>query len=125
MVFRFAHLSWPDSGVSCPPLALAQTSATLAGQTVDATGARLPGVRVTATQTETGLARTATTDAEGRFTFAGLPAGEYGFRAELTGFRTVVRTGIRLTVAEQASVTLTLQVGAAEAVTVTGSQRRS
>ena len=59
---------------------------------------------------------------QGRFTFAGLPAGDYGFRAELTGFRPVVRTGIRLTVAEHARLTLTLQVGAAEAVTVTGSQ---
>ena len=125
MVFRWRVVVSLLLTVLWPALGWAQTSATVVGQTVDATGARLPGVLVTATQTETGLARTATSDVQGRFTFAGLPAGDYRFRAELTGFRTVVRTGIRLSVAEQASLTLTLQVGAAEAVTVTGSHRSS
>jgi len=120
VVFRVRHLLWLILAF-LPALAVAQTSATLVGQTVDATGARLAAVRVTATHTETGLARVATTDAEGRFTLAGLPVGEYGLRAELSGFQSVVRTGIRLTVAEQVSVTLTLQVGTAEAVTVTTS----
>jgi len=104
-----------------PSAAFAQTSATLVGQTLDATGSKLAGVRVTATHVETGLARTTTTDVEGRFVLAGLPVGEYGLKGELSGFQTVVRTGLRLTVAEQVPVTLTLQVGAAEAVTVTTS----
>jgi hypothetical protein len=100
--------------------AAAQTAATLVGRTTDTNGEALPGVTVTATSTETGAARTLTSDDNGRFLFAGLPVGDYTLRAELNGFRPLVRSGVRLTVAQQASVTLTLQVGVAEAVTVVG-----
>jgi hypothetical protein len=96
----------------------AQTTATLVGQVVDATGGRLPGVRLTVTNEETAAARSTATDAEGRFALAGLPPGEYIVRAELTKFRPLVRTGVRLTVGQQASLTLTLQLGAAEELRV-------
>ena len=49
-----------------------------------------------------------------------LSAGEYELRASLDGFRPLVQTGLRLTVGESAAVTLTLQVGTAEEVTVRG-----
>jgi hypothetical protein len=98
----------------------AQTVATLVGRTVDANGDDLPGVRVTATNTETGAARTTTSDDTGRFTIAGLPVGDYTVRAELNGFRPLVRSGVRLNVAQQAAVVLELQVGATEVVTVVG-----
>ena len=98
--------------------AAAQTTATLVGRTVDANGDALPGVRLTATNDETGAARSTTSDDTGRFTFASLPVGDYTLRAELNGFRPLVRSGVRLTVAEQAALTLALQVGATEAVTV-------
>ena len=103
--------------------AAAQTTATLVGTVLDQTGGRLPGVRVTATDTGTSVARQSQTDIEGRFTFASLPAGEYALRAELAGFRPLVRTGVRLTVAEQASVTLTLEVGSTEEVRVVAGTR--
>jgi len=99
-------------------LAQAQTTATLVGQTVDTNGGRLPAVRVVATNVETSVARSTESDLEGRFTFASLPVGEYSLRAELPGFRPLMRTGVRLTVAEQASVTLALEVGATEEVRV-------
>jgi carboxypeptidase family protein/TonB-dependent receptor-like protein len=118
VVFRVRLLLWLIL-TAIPAAALAQTSATLVGQAIDATGARLAGVRITATQAETRLARTTTTDAEGRFVLPGLPVGDYELKGELTGFQTAVRTGVRLTVAEQVPITLTLQVGAAEVVTVT------
>ena len=60
------------------------------------------------------------TDSEGRFNAAALSAGEYELRASLDGFRPLVQTGLRLTVGESAAVTLTLQVGTAEEVTVRG-----
>lgn len=98
--------------------AAAQTTATLAGHAEDASGARLPGVTVTLSSAATGLTRTAVTDGEGRFTFAGLPAGEYLARAELPGFRPLVQTGLRLSVGEQASLVMPLVAGAAEEVRV-------
>ena len=103
-----------------PSPAVAQTSATLVGVVQDAQGGRLPGVSVRIRQTETGVARDVVTDSEGRFNAAALSAGEYELRASLDGFRPLVQTGLRLTVGESAAVTLTLQVGTAEEVTVRG-----
>ena len=100
------------------PLA-AQTTATLTGVAEDASGGVLPGVTVTWRHLETGATRATTTGSDGRFTLSALPVGAYEVRAELTGFRPLVRTGVSLTVNEQASLTLTLQVGAAEEITVT------
>ena len=101
-------------------LAAAQTSATLVGRTVDANGVALPGVTLTATNTETGASRTISSDDDGRFLFAALPVGDYTIRGEINGFRPLVRSGLRLTVAQQASITLTLQVGATDEITVVG-----
>ena len=103
-----------------PALASAQTSATLAGLVQDDAGGRLPGVSIAVTSASTGAVRHAVSDAEGRFALAGLPAGEYAVRAELQGFRPLLRTGLLLSVGEHASLTLTLTAGAAEEVRVTG-----
>ncbi|MEO6224108.1 MAG: TonB-dependent receptor [Vicinamibacterales bacterium] len=105
--------------VSAVP-ALAQTGATLAGVAQDATGAVLPSVQIVARQLSTGATRQATSGGDGRFTIAGLTAGNYEVRAELTGFRPLVRSGIVLTVGENAALVLKMEVGATEAVTVTG-----
>jgi hypothetical protein len=98
--------------------ARAQIAATLVGSVEDQTGARIADVRITLTNTGTGVVRESTTDAEGRFTFAAIPAGEYVVRASRSGYRTIVREGIRLTVAEQTSLALVLQVGIEEDVRV-------
>ncbi|MCR4375029.1 MAG: TonB-dependent receptor, partial [Acidobacteria bacterium] len=100
--------------------AWAQTSATLAGVAQDASGGVLPGTQVSARNVATGVTRQTTTEADGRFRLAGLPAGDYEVRLELSGFRPLVRTGIHLTVGENASLILTLEVGATEVVTVSG-----
>ena len=96
------------------------TTSTLAGRILDSSGAVLPGVALTARQTETGLQRTTTSDTQGRYVIAALPPGTYEIRAELTGFRPLVRTGVTLTIAQTAIVDLTMMVGVAEAVTVVG-----
>ncbi|MEO5823842.1 MAG: carboxypeptidase regulatory-like domain-containing protein, partial [Vicinamibacteraceae bacterium] len=100
--------------------ALAQTSATLVGIVQDAQGGRLPGVSVRIRDVATGVARDIVTDTEGRFRAAALLAGEYELRASLQGFRPLLQSSLRLTVGESAAVTLTLQVGTAEEVTVQG-----
>jgi hypothetical protein len=102
-----------------PVVAIGQTTASLSGRVADASGAALPGVAVAARRTDTGFERLATSDTAGRYTFPLLQAGEYEIRAELAGFRPLVRR-IRLTVAEHVAVDLTLEVGGvAEALTVT------
>lgn len=103
-----------------PVLATAQTSATLVGIVEDAQGGRLPGVTVGIRHLATGASREVITDSEGRFRATALSAGEYELRALLAPYRPLVQTGLRLSVGESAAVTLTLQVGTTEEVTVRG-----
>ncbi|MBA3268963.1 MAG: carboxypeptidase regulatory-like domain-containing protein, partial [Acidobacteria bacterium] len=97
------------------------TTGTLAGKIVDSGGGALPGVVVTARQTETGLQRTTIADGEGRYRVPALPPGGYEIRVELSGFRPLVRSGVTLTIAETVVIDLTMTVGGvAEEVTVMG-----
>ena len=88
------------------------TTGTILGVVADESGARVPGVAVTVFNVDTGSTRTVETDAEGRYQATNLTLGAYEVRAELPGFRTSVRSGIRLTVGFEAVVDLTLSVGA-------------
>ena len=95
------------------------TTGQITGRVLDSAGGVLPGVTVTARQTETGLQRAATSDDEGRYALAALPPGSYEIRAELAGFRPLVRSGLTLAVAQAAVIDLTMTVGGiAEQVTV-------
>ncbi|MEE8592327.1 MAG: carboxypeptidase regulatory-like domain-containing protein, partial [Spirochaetia bacterium] len=87
------------------------TTATISGTVADTTGAVIPGVSVSVLQVETGTSRDAVSDDEGRYRVPLLDPGEYEVQAELTGFRTAVRSGITLTVGDRTVVDLTLSVG--------------
>lgn len=117
--FRIAILLAATT-LGVPLAAWAQTSASVSGRVQDASGAVLPGVAITARQADTGFERTTTSDIEGRYALPSLPAGAYEIRAELQGFRTLVRRGVTLTIGENVSVDLALEVGGVtEALTVT------
>src|SRR5438552_3457253 len=97
------------------------TTATITGTVTDQSGAAVPGVTVTLKNTEPGISRTAQPIENGKYEALSLPAGTYEISAALTGFRTVVHTGISLTVGQNAVVDFALQVGqVSESVTVTG-----
>ena len=72
----------------------AQATAQITGTVKDQSGAVLPGVEVTVTQTETGTTRTAVTNETGSYVLSNLPIGPYRLEAGLPGFRTFVQTGI-------------------------------
>ena len=94
---------------------------TISGRVMDETGAVLPGVTVTITNLERGSIRTLVSGDEGIYRASALTLGSYEIQAELPGFRTAVRSGITLTVGQEAVVDLTLQVGEiSERVVVTG-----
>ena len=105
-----------------PALAHAQaTRGTILGTITDQTGAAMPGATVVATETRTNVSHDTVTNETGNFTFPNIPDGIYNIKAELQGFKTVVRESIRLAVNTSIRVDLALAVGElAETVTVSG-----
>jgi len=101
---------------------LAQSiTARVAGTVQDTSGAIIPGVEVTVTNPATGLSRVVITDEEGRYAASNLQPGEYQIAASLVGFKTAVRTGVQLSVGQNAVIVLVLEIGeSAERVTVVG-----
>jgi len=87
------------------------TNGTILGAVHDASGAGIPGVNVVVKNTETGIARTATTDGDGAYEVLSLPPGAYQVEASLQGFKTELRQGIALTVGASISVNFSLAVG--------------
>src|SRR5437879_92193 len=87
------------------------TNATLGGTVSDATRALIPGVTVTATNTQTGIVTTVVTNETGAYQFASLQTGIYKVTAELPGFQTQTYNDVRLGVSQQVRLNFILQVG--------------
>jgi len=102
-------------------LAFGQTTATITGTISDSTGAVIPGVEVSVTNTSTGQARTVLTNEVGRYYLPALNPGSYTVSATLAGFDAVVRSGINLTVGSEVAINITMTPGQmTEKVEVTG-----
>ena len=99
--FRFASAAAFLLATAVSP-AWAQATAQLNGRVTDESGAVLPGVTVTATQTDTGFTRSVVTDGTGAWIMPNLPTGPYRLEVSLQGFRTYVQTGIVLQVGRHA-----------------------
>jgi len=96
-------------------------AASIAGSIEDASGATVRGATVTVRSLDTGAVRTATTNSLGSYTFLALPIGPQEVKAGKNGFKATVRTGINLTVGQQAIVNLRLEVGEfQQQLTITG-----
>ena len=83
-----AVLVWFFLWVPCS----AQTLGTITGEVKDSSGAIIPGVTVTATNTATNATREGQSNPVGAYSFPALPPGRYTVRAELQGFQTATRT---------------------------------
>jgi hypothetical protein len=92
-------------------LANAQVTATISGKVEDATGAGVDATTVSVKSLETGAVRTVKTDSTGNYSIVSLPLGLQEVKAEKTGFKSVVRTGVKLDVGEDAVVDLRLEIG--------------
>ncbi|PYR57312.1 MAG: hypothetical protein DMF85_14055, partial [Acidobacteria bacterium] len=105
-----------------PALATAQIEqGRIIGTVIDAQGAILPGVTVTAKSPALIGTRSVITESDGRYRFPALPSGNYALTYELAGFTTLVREGIVLSVGTTLTLDIQLQVATlAESVTVTG-----
>src|SRR5215468_8279514 len=97
--------------VTTPPTATAQATAQVTGTVRDASGAVLPGVQVTAAQTETGNTRMTVTNETGFYVLPSLLLGPYKIEASLPGFRTFTQTGIVLQVGSNPVIDVKMEVG--------------
>ena len=87
------------------------TTAQITGTVTDQSGAVLPGVEITVTQTATGAKRTAVSNETGNYVLASLPVGPYLLEAGLPGFKTYVQSGIVLQVNANPTINVVLQIG--------------
>ncbi len=98
-----------------------QTTGTITGSVIDAQGAAIPGVTITATSPTTGFTRTVVSDTDGTYRLSALPIGQYNLKAVLSGFTTVDTKGIVVNVGQIAAADFSLKVASlSESVTVTG-----
>lgn len=97
------------------------TSGAINGVVSDSTKAVLPGVSVTLSGPVVMGTRSTTTDQHGLYRFAALAPGQYALTFELSGFGTVRREGIRVSLGFTATVNIEMNPAAlAESVTVSG-----
>ncbi len=109
------------SGLLLAALLFAQATANLVGTVKDATGAAVPGARVTAVNVQTGLRQARQSGPDGTYSLPLLPVGQYRLEVEKEGFQRYVQSGITLAVNDNATIDVTLAVGSlTESVTVTG-----
>jgi len=94
------------------------STASFSGSVSDSTGARVPNAKATLNNPEKGITRAFTTDPEGNFSFALLPAGTYTLMVEAAGFKTSKQTGITLEVGQSANQSITLTIGSVEQIEV-------
>src|SRR5215217_1629400 len=91
----------------------AQVNSAISGTVEDATKALIPGVSITATNTQTGVESRTITNESGAYNFAALNPGTYRVKAELTGFNTKTDSGIELGAGVPIRQNFVLEVGAA------------
>src|SRR5467141_3392060 len=90
------------------------------GTVTDQSGGLVKGARVTITNVDTGVARTLETNDAGDYVAPSLPPGPYKLVVEATGFKKIERGGIRLEVAKDIRLDMTMQPGSvSEVVEVT------
>lgn len=110
--------------LACALFSAAQISqtGTLNGTVYDQERQPLPGVTVTLKSPVLILPQMETVTTErGHFRFPALPPGEYTITFTLSGFKTLVREGVRLTVGVTTTLDVTLeQTALEETITVTG-----
>jgi hypothetical protein len=104
-----------------PASSVAQTAGTIVGDVVDPSGASIPGVTIRVTSEATGLEREVESNEVGQYRVSPLNPGTYMIQVENAGFKTQLRSGVVLQVADVLEVDFTLELGeVTETIEVTG-----
>src|SRR5437868_417121 len=89
--------------------AAAQQTGQIVGGITDASGAVVPGVVVTATESQTQYTREAVTDQSGHYVIPALRPAVYQITAEAKGFHKFVRSGVELLANQSLTVNVALE----------------
>jgi hypothetical protein len=111
----------------CASVTLAQSAATgaLTGTVTDPSGAIIAGATVTATNIDTGQARTDTSNVNGSYKLSLLPPGAYSVKFSAAGFKTSEVASVTVNATETAVLNQSLSVGAqSEQITVESTTER-
>ncbi|HEX9667960.1 MAG TPA: carboxypeptidase regulatory-like domain-containing protein, partial [Thermoanaerobaculia bacterium] len=108
-------------GAAAPGLAQTDvTTSRISGTVTDGEGTPLPGVTITASNTETGLQVTGVTDENGLYRLLNLPTGTYTLTAALDGFATLEQPNVRLLLGSAPTINFSMQTAqVADTITVT------
>src|SRR5882762_6623674 len=94
--------------------------ATITGRVIDPRGASVPNATVTATNAETGIARTTTTTSDGLYRFDNLAPGVYNVTLNVSGFNKAEARSVKLQVGEARDINFNLELaGQQQSVVVT------
>ena len=97
--------------LACSAILAQGPAATISGTITDPSSAAIAEAAVEVHNVGTGSRQTFASDAQGRFRVPDLGLGDYEVQVTKTGFQTVVRKGITLTVGSQTVVDFAMQVG--------------
>ena len=92
-------------------LTWASIAGSISGLVTDSSGAVVSGAKVVATDTQTGVKTTVTTDAKGFYSLPALPVGTYDLQVSQIGFKTYTETGLVINANSALRVDATLSVG--------------
>src|SRR5580704_73367 len=93
------------------PAAAQEITGSISGVTLDSSGAVVPNVKVTVTNTNTNVSKVVTTGPSGAYRVPFLFFGTYRVTAELTGFKTTQVDNINLSTSEEVRVDVAMALG--------------
>jgi hypothetical protein len=110
-------------GYGLPVAALAQSNTGSLSGTVSGPDGVIAGAKVVITDNQTGKERMVTTTGEGTFSVPQLDSGTYTVKVTAPGFKTFTANEVKIDVAKQYEIKVSLEVGAVEeTVTVTAGE---
>jgi hypothetical protein len=93
----------------------------ITGRVIDVSGAVIPGTEIAVLSVDTGVRRPVTSNETGYYSVPSLPPGHYTITAQKSGFKPVVRSGVRLEVGQIARIDFVMELGAvSESMEVVG-----
>jgi Carboxypeptidase regulatory-like domain len=106
--------------MNCAPVFSQGSAGGILGTITDSNGGAIAGATVTVLDVDRGTSRNLTTDQSGEFNAPNLLPGNYKVRAEYKGFKSTERQNLKLEVAQELRIDLSLQPGeSTQTITVT------